>query len=210
MSIELEPEVGIPLDAEEPYVDLRERAEAICETAKELKEHGYEFDDVTPKDKEVAATLATSYASDSEKTSKQATTGRVQQLTPQSLVMTGEILKEFGQSVVQSSQQIRHMVTNKLILETENNDPRVRLKALELLGKVSDVGLFSEKSEVTITHQSSDDLKQQLKQKLERMINPEPTTSVQAPILINGDTDPEYVAPEPKTSIADIDVDDIL
>ena len=62
------------------------------------------------------------------------------------------------------------MVTNKLVLESENPDPRIRMRALELLGKISDVGLFSEKSEVTITHQSTDDLREKLKGKLEKLV----------------------------------------
>jgi hypothetical protein len=81
-------------------------------------------------------------------------------------------LTEFGQSVVESATQIRHLVTNKLLLETENNDAKIRIRALELLGKVSDVGLFAEKSEVTITHQSSDDLRAKLRGKLEKLVNP--------------------------------------
>jgi hypothetical protein len=43
---------------------------------------------------------------------------------------------------------------------------------LELLGKISDVGLFAEKSEVTITHQSSDDLRARLRGKLEKLVDP--------------------------------------
>ena len=68
---------------------------------------------------------------------------------------------------------IRHLVTNKLVLETENPDAKIRLRALELLGKVSDVGLFAEKSEITVTHQSSDDLRARLRGKLEKIVNPE-------------------------------------
>ena len=68
--------------------------------------------------------------------------------------------------------QIRHLVTNKLLLETENADQRVRMRALELLGKISDVGLFAEKSEVTITHQSTEDLRDKLRGKLEKLVNP--------------------------------------
>ena len=79
---------------------------------------------------------------------------------------------EFGQSVVDSATQIRHLVTNKLLLETENSDAKIRIRALELLGKVSDVGLFAEKSEVTITHQSSDDLRAKLRGKLEKLVRP--------------------------------------
>jgi hypothetical protein len=66
------------------------------------------------------------------------------------------------------------LVTNKLLLETENPDPRIRIRALELLGKISDVGLFAEKSEVTITHQTSDEIRERLRSKLEKLITPEP------------------------------------
>jgi hypothetical protein len=93
-------------------------------------------------------------------------------LTPASLVLTNGILQEFGQSVVESAIQVRHLVTNKLLLETENSDARIRIRALELLGKISDVGLFAEKSEITITHQSTDDLRAKLRGKLEKLVNP--------------------------------------
>jgi hypothetical protein len=65
-----------------------------------------------------------------------------------------------------------YVLTNKLLLETDNPDPRVRIRALELLGKISDVGLFAEKSEVTITHQSTDDIKEKLRSKLAKLVNP--------------------------------------
>jgi hypothetical protein len=66
------------------------------------------------------------------------------------------------------------MVVNKLIVETENPDARIRVKALELLGKVSDVGLFTEKQEITITHQTSDDLRDRLRRKLQKMVDVTP------------------------------------
>ena len=92
--------------------------------------------------------------------------------SPSTLLLTDKILKDFGHSVVKSATQVRHLVTNKLIEETENPDPRIRIRALELLGKVSDVGLFAEKSEVTVTHQTSDDLKEKLREKLSRLVSP--------------------------------------
>jgi hypothetical protein len=88
-------------------------------------------------------------------------------------VLVGNILDEFGQSVVESANHIRHLVTNKLLLETENPDPRIRLRALELLGKISDVSLFAEKTEVTVTHRSTDELRDVLRSKLTKLINPE-------------------------------------
>ena len=46
------------------------------------------------------------------------------------------------------------------------------MRALELLGKISDVGLFAEKSEVTVTHQSTEDLRDKLRGKLEKLVQP--------------------------------------
>jgi hypothetical protein len=125
------------------------------------------------------------YAENPEKTSKTLSVTRSSKLTPASLVLTNSILQEFGQSVAESATQIRHLVTNKLLLESENPDPRVRIRALELLGKISDVSLFAEKSEVTITHQSTDDLRAKLRQKLEKLVNP--PKELGAPIVFEGE-----------------------
>jgi len=121
-------------------------------------------------------------------------------LTPASLLMTNSILQEFGHSVVESARQIRHLVTNKLVLEADNPDPRVRIRALELLGKISDVALFAEKSEVTITHQSTDDIRNKLRSKLAKLINPEDENDI---IIIDGeatDVDTELGLKEPSNA----------
>jgi hypothetical protein len=167
----LNPDPGVPMpeDDELPAGDLRENLDAFTSTVELLYDHGREPDVVTPVDQQTAAALASSYASDPVLTNKAATVARLSKLTPASLLQTRAILDEFGQQVVQRSVEIRHMVTNKLVLETENPDPRVRIRALELLGKITDVGLFSERSEVTITHQSSDELRSKLQEKLRRL-----------------------------------------
>ena len=179
MSLVVEPEFGVSISSDAPYIDLKARAEYVCNTAKKL---GLELD-LSKEDKDVAAKLSMAYAEDPEKTSKKVSSKKAATLTPASLLMTNSILQEFGQSVADSAVQIRHMVTNKLVLETDNPDPRVRIRALELLGKISDVGLFAEKSEVTITHQSTEDLKNRLRSKLAKLVNPE----VDDAIIIDGE-----------------------
>jgi len=171
MVLLLEPELGVPFSADTPYMDLKERAEAACNTALQLNVHGL---DITPtkEDTDAAAGMLVEYAENPEKASKRMTNNKMSAVRPASLVIADGILREFGQSVVESSVQIRHMVTNKLLLETDNPDAKIRLRALELLGKISDVGLFAEKSEVTVTHQSSDDLRAKLRGKLEKLVNP--------------------------------------
>ena len=171
MTLFIAPEIGVPFSDEVPYEDLRDKAEAACNTALELSEYGL---DVEPNkdDKDTAAKLAAAYAEDPEKTSKKATTKKISTLTPASIILTINILQEFGHSVAENATQLRHLVTNKLLLESENDDPRIRIRALELLGKISDVGLFAEKTEVTITHQSTDDLRNKLRSKLEKLVEP--------------------------------------
>ena len=177
MALSVYPELGIPIPEGTSWVDLKERAQHACNTAQKLSEYGLKTAP-TKEDKEVASKLAISYASDPEKTSKKVTEKKAATLTPASLLMTNSILQEFGQSVVESATQILHMVTNKLVLEADNPDPRVRIRALELLGKISDVGLFAEKSEVTITHQSTEELRDKLRSKLAKLINPEEVQDV--------------------------------
>ena len=171
MTIHVEPERGIPARETSDMGDLATKASAAAKTVEYLHANGLEVE-ATNEDKDIAAALAVSYAENATRASKAATPKRVAQLTPATLLLTDRILKDFGHSVVKSATQVRHLVTNKLIEETENPDPRIRIRALELLGKISDVGLFAEKSEVTVTHQTSDDLKDKLRDKLAKLVNP--------------------------------------
>lgn len=171
MTMVLEPEIGVPYSDKIPYMDLRARAEAACNTAAVLAEHGLDVEP-TSEDEDIAAKLTLAYADNPEKTSKKVSDKRAATLPPAALMMTHNILTQFGHSVVESATQVRHLVTNKLIEETENPDPRVRIRALELLGKISDVGLFTEKTEVTITHRTTDELRESLRAKLAKLVNP--------------------------------------
>ena len=169
MTIELTPEFGVELPPDIDYLDLRQRAAALCESVMLLEKHGL---DVTPtaRDVQAAATITAAYAENPEKTSKIVNTVRASTLTPASLKAIRSYLDEYGRQVVTHAVELRHLVTNRLIEESQNPDARVRLRALELLGKHSDVGLFSEKQEVTVTHQTTDELRGKLRAKLQRLI----------------------------------------
>lgn len=88
-------------------------------------------------------------------------------MTPASLVQTNAILKEFGQLVAEHAAEIRNLVVNKLILETESKKDSTRMQALISLGKMTDVGLFTDRKEITVTHQNPTELKEKLRAKLE-------------------------------------------
>ena len=187
MTLQLTPESGVLLSRRAPKLDLKDRAAACAKTIELLTAHGMETD-ASEEDRDTAAALAVAYAQNPDSVSKKVTTQRNIPLTPAVLRETHKILDEFGRQVVDSALTVRHLVTNKLILETENPDARVRMKALELLGKMSDVGLFTEKSEVTITHQTTDDLKEKLRKKLQRLTAPQAEPDIEDAVIIDGES----------------------
>lgn len=186
MTLQLTPESGVLLSRRAPKLDLKDRAAACAKTVELLTAHGMEAN-TSEEDRDTAAALAVAYAQNPDSTSKKVTTQRSTPLTPAVLRETHKILDEFGRQVVDSALTVRHLVTNKLILETENPDARVRMKALELLGKMSDVGLFTEKSEVTITHQTTDDLKEKLRRKLQKLTE-QKDEYIEDAVVIDGET----------------------
>lgn len=89
---------------------------------------------------------------------------------PEVIVHIAALLDEYDRTVVKSAAQLRTYVTNRLILETENPDPRIRIKSLELLGKISDVGLFTDKTEITLRHRPTEELEQMLRERLTQVV----------------------------------------
>jgi len=169
--MKLMPEIGVPLEEGVKYLDLVERARAACNSAKALEEFGL---DLTPSDddKAQATQLVLGYAENPDGTSQAVSNKRGAGLTVPALVLVSSLLDDFGVQVVKEAVHIRHLVTNKLVLLSDDKDKKVSLRALELLGKISDVGLFAEKVEVTHTHRSSDELRDALRGKLRKLIDP--------------------------------------
>jgi len=78
------------------------------------------------------------------------------------------LLNEYDIEVVQSAAQIRSFVTNGLLEEAAPGSKN-RIRALELLGKISDVGLFTERTEVTVRQKPTNEIEAQLRSKLETL-----------------------------------------
>lgn len=84
------------------------------------------------------------------------------------------MISEYDKQVIADAAQLRTYITNKLLEETEHPDAKVRIKSLELLGKISDVGLFTEKTEVTYRHRPTEELERLLREKLARVLDVDP------------------------------------
>ena len=81
------------------------------------------------------------------------------------------LIKEFDFQAFADVMQARNFITNKLIKIADCGDPKTELKALELLGKHSDIGLFTERSEITINHTTSESLEKSIKERVKRLLN---------------------------------------
>ena len=83
-------------------------------------------------------------------------------------IRLGDYISEYEKQVVADKIQVRTVVVNRLMEISQDKDNRTALKALELLGKASD--LFTERSEITITHQTSDELKAAIKERISQLM----------------------------------------
>jgi hypothetical protein len=158
MPIVVTPEVGIPLPFDttpQEIEDFRTKAHALFETVQDLVLKGAQVE-VTQEDKAVSHQIAASGQLPANKT-----------LTPGVIINLEAILSEWDHEVLDVSRRLRNYVTNKFIQESVDPDPRQRMKALENLGRISTVGLFSEKIEISVTHRTVEDIEKELARTLD-------------------------------------------
>ncbi len=165
----IEPDFSIPIpDKPTPLTDFTEKVEAACRTIEEYDIEAVITEETAEEAEEAIYQMASS--PDPDKINKQLAK---QNHLPAYYVQARSILDAYSHKVVDHAMQLRLLVTNKLIIETENEDAKIRLRALELLGKITDVGLFTEKSEVTINHRSTVELVGSLRAKIQKLMYPD-------------------------------------
>jgi len=154
----IEREPNIP----SPQASVRDDISARAETAQVLAQLGEEVT-VSEEDNNRALELFDSARTPSP----------YERNIPGVMLKLEALLTEYDHHVVKDADQIRRYVTNRLIEESENDSATIRLRALEMLGKISDVGLFSDKKEITVRHQSNEELEDILREKLSLLIEGE-------------------------------------
>jgi len=189
MILKLTPELGtaMPTPSERianrvgMTVDVYSQCKAVQNSHKYLSKYGkVKMREVTKEDMSLLSDIVQDCAETAEGSTKMKTSvKRLADDHPAVLMEAGNILRNFGRQVARDATEVRNLVVNKLLLESDNPDPKVRLKAIELLGKLSDVGAFTEKSEITVTHQTSDQLRDQLRKKLQKLVGDEPIEDVE-------------------------------
>ena len=162
MNIEPTKEHPIPFDLSEEKPKTLSDSIAIAANTADLIESLGGSIDFSEKDEAAARALIT---------------GAKKTPTPQHVTNPGvarhaaHILKKYDYQAIEDAQQARSFITNKLIELADCGDLKIEIKALELLGKHSDIGIFTERSEITVHHKSSVDLENSIKDRIKRLLN---------------------------------------
>lgn len=167
MPISVTPDSSHPLpDSFEDQIgaSLAENARIAASTASLMSELGMPFE-MTEEDEKKAQSLFRSV-----NTTKKTQNNPPDLYDAPVAIRLTALLSEFDKAIVKDAIQARTYITNKLLDISSCGDPKHELRALELLGKMSDIAAFTEKSEITITHKTSDDLKKAIEDKLKRLL----------------------------------------
>jgi hypothetical protein len=98
-------------------------------------------------------------------------------LSREALMVIDNAIGVYGTKALPTPESMRALITNKLLLETEHPDSKVRLKALELLAKSADIGYFDKPSKDPNRGKTAEQLRDTLRRKLEAMKLPTPETA---------------------------------
>ena len=169
MQVPIEPNLDkeIPVIAQPQRGDNEEqRMKIAANTAMALRELGLD-DESTPEEEAQAKEMFERMKPESKNTNVKPEEKKQLKQTGVALALSGYI-NEYEKQIVADKVQVRTIVMNRLMEISQDDDNKVALKALELLGKASD--LFTERSEITITHQTSDELKAAIKERIAQLM----------------------------------------
>jgi len=98
--------------------------------------------------------------------------------TPEAVRHLTGMLTAYDWEFVEQAKEIRGYAVSQIIEETKHTDARIRLRALELLGKVTEVALFTDRVEIKKTTVSDAELDSKIKEKLSRFMQITDVTDV--------------------------------
>lgn len=90
--------------------------------------------------------------------------------TPAAVQHHVAMLSQYDWEFVEQAKQLRGFVVAKLLEEVKHPDARIRLRSLELIGKVTEVAAFTERIQVTKVDATSDELQDRIRSKLAALL----------------------------------------
>lgn len=143
--------------------------DAKVKTADWLKDLGLDDEEIETKaDAEAARkSFASLVTGQSVATTQQALTNVKAPAAVQHLV---GMLTAYDWAFVEQAKELRGYAVAQILEEVKHPDARIRLKALDMLGKVTEVALFTERVEVKKTEMSDVELETRIKEKLNKFM----------------------------------------
>lgn len=191
------PELDVPPPFDwsaQEIVDIRERAARAFSTVEFLRANGLDDVEITEADRKDARAVFM----DSPTTPPESIN------TPAKALILSALLNEYDFDVVRNAQQLRNYIKLKYLELSNSGNAKIELKALEMLGKLSDVGAFAERIDINVTHRTTEELEADLAKKLSSYLSDIIDVDVKEAVPLNYDPVPQAPA------VQIINVDDEL
>jgi hypothetical protein len=104
--------------------------------------------------------------------------------TPEAVRKVVGMLTAYEWEFVEHAQQIRSYIVAGLMEETKHTKPEIRLKAYKMLGDVTEVGLFTHRTEVVTRDLSDEQIQAEINRRLEAL-----TINANTPLLERVDSE---------------------
>lgn len=161
---DVEENVPLPASATEamPELSPKEELDMMARTAKMLSDITGEPLAPTQEHRGQAMQLA-------EQVIANKTDMNLAQYPNETIAYLAGMVAQYDYMVVRELADLKKYVVNKLLQETDNPDPKYRLAAVKALGEVDGVDAFKKRSELTIKHQSLEEVESELLATLQRL-----------------------------------------
>lgn len=87
---------------------------------------------------------------------------------PESVKSSVTMLAQYQWNFVEQASELRSMAVSKIVKETDHPDAKIRLRALEMLGKVTEVALFTDRVEIKKTDVDPAEIEEMIREKLRK------------------------------------------
>lgn len=98
--------------------------------------------------------------------------------TPAAVQHLVGMLTAYDWEFVEQAKSLRGYTVSKILEETSHPDARIRLKALQMLGNVTEIALFTERVEVTKIDASEEEIEKRLRERLTKFLTAQDGASV--------------------------------
>jgi hypothetical protein len=193
--MEHKPRATMPLEKASPQETLN----AQVNTTAWLEKLGVDDDDKALKEANAKAAQKV-FTALSTNTPVAETKHQLTQIkTPEAVRHLVAMLAAYDWEFVEQAKNLRGMAVAKILEETNHPDARVRLKALDMLGRITEVALFTERVEIKKADMSDTEIDKKIKEKLNKfmgVVDVEDVTEI-APDKTDISTEDELQQPKP-------------